>query len=292
MRREDKEAKATKPMNKKDELALLKAERNLITQKLADLMEEDRTEYAQGIIDRVFSEFKAGGRWTNKMKELAEKSFYVFSPIGRKRNLFAGLAGDKRITAKQVRRGTNAPIQGFASEIGVKAGRIIMEHYYTQLPKLCEILDIEYDEWELRVPYNRMVHDASYYSVPYCMVIPFIHILQYCATYGVTDAYKEEFGVTFTVEPEIEIEFGARDDVCHKWDWSLPAIVQNIIKTVDDLESFGLLEGSKDTVIKTIFKPWANKKCRALLQKHYPLLNVKDLDVQIVDAIKPIYKKS
>lgn len=288
-----KEAPAKK-LTLKEKEALLKAlkiELKATTTKLTDLMAEDRTPYAQNIIDRMFTEFKKGGRWTNKMKEMSELVYYVFSPIGRKRRLFAALTGDRKIVAKQVRRGSNAPIQGFASEIGVKAGRLVMELYYDELPNICEIMGIEYDPWELRVPYNRMVHDASYYSVVYAMIIPFVHILQWGSTYGITKAYKDEFNIDFTIEPEIEIEFGARDDMTYKWDWSLPNIVSSIEKSVKDLHELGLLEGEPQAVIKTIFRPWANKKMRTLLQAKYPLLNVSDLDTQIVSAIKHIYKK-
>lgn len=259
--------------------------------KLNALLEENRTDYAQGLIDKIFQEFKRGGQWTNKMKKLAEECYYVFSPIGRKRNLFAAMTGDRKIVGQQVRRGSNAPIQGFASEIGVKAGRIIMERYHEELPKICELLDIEYNAWNLRVPYNRMVHDANYYSVQYAMVIPFIHILQYSATYGVTKAYKDEFNFEFTVEPEVELETGIRDDKQYKWDWSIPNLVENITKSLNDAEEFGMLDRPKDEIIKEIFRPWANKKVRNLLQDNYPLLNVKDLDKQIVDAIRPIYRK-
>jgi hypothetical protein len=277
-------------ISKKEELAQLRKQLAVYQADLEKLMSEDRTEYAQNIIDKMFAEFRAGGRWTNKMKDMAENVYHVFSPIGRKRNLFAAMTGDRSIIAQQVRRGANAPIQGFASEIGVKAGRLLMECYYKALPELCEMLDIEYDPWALRVPYNRMVHDASYYSVPYCMIIPFVHMLQYSATYGITELYKEQFGIEFTVEPEIEIEFGARDDKTMKWDWSLPSIVTCITSSVNDLETFGILEGKKEDVIKTIFRPWANKKTRALLQSRYPLLGVENLDKQIIAAIRPIYK--
>lgn len=257
--------------------------------KLTALIAEDRTEFAQGLIDKIFSEFKASGKWTNNTKKMAEDEAQVFSPIGRIRHLFAALTGDKKIVAQQVRRGSNAPIQGFASEIGVKAGRLIMETYYKSLPKICELLDIEYDPWELRVPYNRMVHDASYYSVPYCMVIPYIHILQYCATYGVTQAYEDQFNFKFTIEPEIEIETGVRDDQSLKWDWALPSIVANLQANVAQAEEMGVLEGTQDDVLRQIFKPWANKASRHWLQENFPLLNVQDLDKQIVEAIRPIY---
>lgn len=269
-----------------------KAELRVIENKLIALLKEDRTAFAQGLIDKIFKEFKRAGAWTNRMKSLAETQYIVYSPIGRVRHLFAAMTGDPKIVAQQVRRGSNAPIQGFASEIGVKAGRVIMEIYFRELPKLCEMLDIEYDEWALRIPCNRMVHDASYYSVPYALIVPFTHILQYGATYGVTKAYKEEFDFDFTVEPEIEIEIGARDDKCAKWDWSLPSFVSAVVESVNDANDFGLLEGEVDDVLRTIFKAWRNKECRDYLQRKFPLLDVPDLTTQIKDAISPIYKKS
>ncbi len=269
-----------------------KSELYAIENKLIALLKEDRTSFAQGLIDKIFKEFKRAGQWTNRMKSLAETQYIVYSPIGRIRHLFAAMTGDPKIVAQQVRRGSNAPIQGFASEIGVKAGRVIMEIYFRELPKLCELLDVEYDPWELRVPCNRMVHDASYYSVPYAMIVPFMHILQYGATYGVTKAYKDEFDFEFTVEPEIEIEIGARDDKCEKWDWSLPSFVHTIVESVNDAHDFGLLEGEVDDVLHTIFYAWRNKESRDYLQRKFPLLNVTDLDKQIKDAIRPIFKNS
>lgn len=259
--------------------------------KLRELMEEDRTEYAQGLIDKVFAEFKGGAKWTKKMGKLVAEVYYVYSPIGRKRRLYAAMTGDRSIVNQQIRRGSNAPIQGFASEIGIKAGRLIMELYYKELPRFCEMLDIEYDPWELRVPYNRVVHDANYFSVMYKMVIPFTHIVQYAATYGVTECYQKEFGVEFPVEPEIEVEFGARDDATEKWDWSLPNIVQCIIKSVDHAAEIGVLEGKRDEVLREIFEPWRNKKMRNYLQAKYPLLGVAELNKQIKDAIAPIYEE-
>jgi DNA polymerase I-like protein with 3'-5' exonuclease and polymerase domains len=267
-------------------------ELRIAEKKLRDLMAEDRTGYAQGLIEKIFKEFSKGGAWTNRMKKMAEEEYYVYSPIGRKRNLFAAMIGDRKIVGQQARRGSNAPIQGMASEIGVKAGRLVMEAYYKELPTFCKMLGIEYDPWELRIPYNRMVHDASYYSVEYAMVIPFIHILQYVATYGVTKAYKDEFNFEFTIEPEIELEVGVRDDSTNKWDWSLPNIVECVNKSVDNAVEFGMLDAArKQSVMEEIFRPWAKKEMRAYLQSKFPLLNVPDLDKQIVAAIKPIYRK-
>jgi hypothetical protein len=254
--------------------------------KLTALVAEDRTEYAQGIIDKMFGEFKKGAAWTNKMQELAEKEYYVYSPIGRRRFLPAAITGARQIVAQQVRRGSNAPIQGFASEIGVKAGRLILEKYYDHLGSFLDFWQLDKNDWEMRVKFARTVHDANYMEVPYEMMLPMFHIAQYMATYGVTKAYKDQFNVEFTVEPEVEFELGAHDANSYKIDWSLDGLVNSIKETLRESEELDLLDGTKEDILDVVMYPWKNKKFRSYLQEHFPLLGVSDLDEQIRDAIK------
>ncbi|QDH83419.1 exonuclease [Achromobacter phage Motura] len=245
---------------------------------------------AQAIIDKMFSEFKMGAQWTKKMKSLAENKYYVYSIIGRRRNLYAGLTGEKGIISQQIRRGSNAPIQGFASEIGMKAGRIITEYYYDDVQALMQKFDpdLEYEDMVLQA--NRTVHDANYYSVPYSMVIPFIHMLQHGATYGVARRMEKEFDFKFTVEPEIEIEIGGRDDKTYKWDWSLPNLIECIEKAVHDTHDLGQLDGTPAEVMAKIMAPYQDSKTRKYLQEKYPLLGITKLEPQIKSAV-PDYLK-
>jgi hypothetical protein len=280
------------PEQRKKRIKEVKAEIQQVEEELLAVIEEDRSAYAQDIIDKLFDEFRKGHAWIKKMGALAEKEFYVYSPSGRRRFMPAALTGVKGIIAKQVRRGTNAPIQGFASEVGTKASRLIMVSYYKEVKKLSKALDFSFSR-KLALPFqlyfNRIVHDASYFSVPFDTLLILVHVLQWEATYGITKAYKEEFNVDFTIEPEIEMEFGAQDDKTYKWDWSLPDLVGAITKTIDDMDKFDLLVEDRDTTLKIIFEPWRNKKVRRYLQDKYPLLNVRDLDNEIEAAIRPIY---
>lgn len=254
--------------------------------KLTELVAEDRTEYAQGIIDKMFKEFERGAAWTNKMQELAEKEYYVYSPIGRRRFLPAAITGMRQIVAQQVRRGSNAPIQGFASEIGIKASRLIMESYYEHLDTFLDFWQSDQSDWDMRIKYNRVVHDANYFAVPYEMMIPLFHIAQYMATYGVTKAYKDQFNVEFTVEPEVEFELGAQDANSHKVDWSLDGFIHALKETLKESEELGLLDGKKEDILQVVTYPWKNKKFRAFLQENFPLLGVSDLDEQISSALE------
>ncbi|WP_391857445.1 hypothetical protein, partial [Vibrio cidicii] len=80
--------------------------------KLTALIEEDRTAYAQDIIDKMFKAFPQGAEWTEAMQRMAEEEYYVYSPSARRRFLPAAMTQDQQIVAQQVRRGSNAPIQG------------------------------------------------------------------------------------------------------------------------------------------------------------------------------------
>jgi hypothetical protein len=121
-------------------------------------------------------------------------------------------------------------------------------------------------------------------------VIPFIHILQYQATYGVAEAYHKAFGFQFLIEPEIEIGIGASADNEMDWDWSIPDLVKILVKTVADIDKLGQLQGTQEEVLNKIFAPWRNKKVRDYLQLKYPLLNVQDLDDQFEIGLKLLDK--
>jgi hypothetical protein len=260
-------AKISEAYRAKDTKALAKLERQYLA-----LIEEDRDEYAQGIVDKMFNEFAQGHKWVLKMQKMATEKFYVYSPIGRIRHLYAAMTEDKQIVSRQVRRGMNAPIQGFASEIAVKASRVTALSYYRNSPKIANMLGLEKTRFPFK--FNRIVHDASYYTVPFEMVIPFIHILQYDTTYGVTQAYEKEFGLKFTVEPEIEIEVGVRDTASRKWGWSLPELVSHLNTAVDDGIQQGLYAGSKEEILGKIYAPWRNADVLDFLDTTYPLLGV------------------
>jgi len=255
-----------------------KAELRKLEKTFAALLAEDRSERAQEIIDAVFSGFKRGHQWILRMQRMATEKFYVYSPIGRIRHLYAAMTGDKQIVSRQVRRGMNAPIQGFASEVAVKASRRVHTSYYRNLKQILGLLGLK---GKFPIWFNRIVHDALYLTVPFEMVIPLIHILQYEATYGITKAYEDEFGLKFTVEPEIELEIGYKDTESLKWSWALPDLVDIIFASVEGGLKEGFITGERDAILKTIFAPWLNAELRNLLNTQFPLLGV-DLDAELV----------
>ncbi len=236
-------------------------------------------EYAQGLIDKLFDTFKVGGRWVKKIIEMARTKGYTYSALGRRRFLPAVMTGDRGVVNRQIRRGSNAPGQGAASEIGTKASRRIMETYYKQAVPLAQKY-LGVSDKDTIIQFNRIVHDASYFAVPYAMVVPFLHVLQWEATYGITKAIEKEIGLKFTIEPEIEMEFGTRDDRSRKWSWQLPELVELLCRSLMDGQELGSVEDAQDAWSK-IIAPYYDKKTRKLLQKKWPLLDVSDLDENI-----------
>lgn len=271
-----------------DHVAGLKTERKALDRTLGSIEDDEKsdTEYAQALIDKTFESFPKGASWTRKMKEMAEKECYVFSPIGRRRHLYASLTADKSIVGRQIRRGSNAPIQGFSSELGSKAGYMIIDAYYEELGKMIKRFAPDRTVWNSKIQFSRQVHDASYFAVPYFMVLPLIHICQWQATYGLARASEKELGLKFTVEPEIEIEIGSSDDACHKIDWSLPNLMQILEQSVDDGIKLGCITEDKTWIMGQILAPYRSPKTVTYLQRKYPLLGVVDLDSQIQGAIK------
>jgi hypothetical protein len=177
----------------------------------------------------------------------------------------------------------NAPIQGFASEIAVKASRLVMQSYYRNQKRLKSMLGLDLKA-KFPIRFNRIVHDASYFTVPYEMVLPFLHMLQYDMTYGITKAYKNEFGFDFTVEPEIEMEIGVKDTESHKWGWALPELLGILEKSVDKGIADKLLSEDKDTIMGKILAPWKDPETLKFLNEKWPLLNV-DLESEIAEAV-------
>ena len=237
---------------------------------------------AQEILDKMYTEFKKGGEFLERVSEQVQNHGFVMSPIGRRRSLYRVFAGKRSLIAAAGRRAKNSPIQGISSEIGGLAAYLILRE--------CAIY---IDEHDLPVEYMpklaRIVHDAVYVECRYEFALPFIHIMQYMATYGVAKYLKEELNFEMLVEPEIEMEFSASEDKGYKWGWELPGLVKAITSSLEDQEKLGNLPKGKMAEARSlVFAPWKSKSQRKELQSKYPILGVADLHAEIREAVKEI----
>jgi hypothetical protein len=86
--------------------------------------------------------------------------------------------------------------------------------------------------------------------------------------------YEEEFGLKFTVEPEIEVEVGCKDTKSYKWNWELTDIKKHLEQAVHDGIDAGFYSESKEAILAKIFEPWRNKESLRFLDDNFPLLGV------------------
>jgi DNA polymerase I-like protein with 3'-5' exonuclease and polymerase domains len=229
-------------------------------------------EFAADIIGKLFGDFKKGGQWLDWTKKHARENCYTYSPIGMRRNLFSMLTGINSIMAAMERRAANSPIQGFASQIGITSARLVVLELYKVLKHFGYI-----DKTTREMPADilKAVHDALYSEVPYEIVLIFIHVLQWTATYGVTAYYKDEFGIEFPIEPEIELEFGADESKAYKWNWTDAHLKECLQNTLKDQVVLGTLKEEPAEVLKKIYAVYDDKEKREYLETNYPILGVR-----------------
>jgi DNA polymerase I-like protein with 3'-5' exonuclease and polymerase domains len=246
---------------------------------------KNTVEFAKDLMARLYKAFPKASKWLEWSVNHAREHCYTYSPIGMRRNLFAMLTGIGSIISSMDRKAKNSPIQGLASQIGVTAARLVELALYDVLT---EWHYIDNKTKELPTAIMKMVHDALYAEVPYDIVLIYVHVLQWIATYGVTDHYKKVYGFEFTIEPEIEMEFGATEADALKWDFSHPQLEQIITKVVDKQKEIGQLKNDKEVkrALDKIWAPYRNKKLKKYLDTKYPILGVKPGDKVTLDGLQ------
>lgn len=241
-------------------------------------MDEDE---AQGLIDKFFSKAAKAKKWLDFTAEHAQKHYYAFSPLGRRRNLYANMTEIRRIVSGCNRRAQNAPIQGMASDFGFNAARLMEMCIYETFRKIGRS---HKDCMMLSAGVMQMVHDSIKLEMEYKDFYVVLWIVEYCAVYGLRKLVEETFGFKLNVDFAIEVEVGTIGDQFEKWDWQrgyetttnpndakdVRYGIKQLIKLA--LESQNKELGTKNNVKKTIkMMVKEGKKHRAYLRKHFPL---------------------
>ena len=230
-------------------------------------------DFAKDLIQKLFSRFAKAGNWLEWSKGHAVTHYYTYSPFGFRRNLFGIMTGIRGAVASLQRKAANSPVQGLASQAGITVARLIaLEVLDTAIA--FDLMDEETDA-DLIAQVLKAVHDANYTETPYRFIVPMIHIMQYVATYGVTDYYKDELNVVFDVEPEIEIEVGVTEDKHYKWNWRNDNLRDIIDKSLADQVKLGdITEKDLKRIRDEIEAPLLNRKFKRHLDKTYPILGL------------------
>lgn len=229
--------------------------------------DEEWKSESQEVVDKVFARFSAGAEHLERVSRDVSRLGWVSAPTGRRRNMYRVFTGNKSAVSAAQRSAKNAPIQGISAEIGMRAADLTLRE--------CDLFFERIGIDEHFPLFTRTVHDENSFEVAYEIVIPFLWIYQHCAMFKVKDAFEEDYGFKFVVEPEIEVKLSAKEDSTHVWDWTLDNLRACIEKSLDDQITTGQLDKKdRDDALDKILAFARNKKQMRLLQKQYPLLNV------------------
>lgn len=200
----------SKPLTAKAKAARLRE----IDDKLAELQviidrsDEEWLAIAQDTMQRVFSGWPVAASWLKEVPAAARKHFIARSPIGRRRHLDAYLHPDEAVRAGMDRRGPNAIIQGFASEIGCVAAHTVGEYVWTTFVRHGLPLDLRL---------VNLVHDSQASVVDDHLLPIALYAIEHGMTTMTQDFYRKHFKLEFDSPLAFDIEFGQREDEMIKW---------------------------------------------------------------------------
>lgn len=198
----------------------LKIKVKKLKQEWDELVEKPRDEWiaeTQIVFDELLAKFPRMKKWLDWAVDIGRKHLYVYSPFGRRRNLYAHLTGIDALCAGMDRRAMNSPIQGLSADMGHTANYLFHKNIYETLLKFGYI---DEDCRELPVGIETMVHDSLRLECPIELLVIVVHIMQWVTTLGICEYYTDVFDVNMIVPPEIDLEVGSSDATIRKWDWS------------------------------------------------------------------------
>ena len=227
---------------------------------------DDYLKQAKDIMAKMADEWHDLYVWMDKMHEDCIEKGYVEAPHGRRRHLLASFLSDRSLKAALMRRAVNAPVQGFGSDVGYMSARLIEIHMVKFLR--------EFDLFNPNDPVipcgvECAVHDALYQTVPYHLLLPALHIMQWCMTTGVTNLYAEKFNNKWLVPPEIETGISWSGDKEESWDYTHDSLYNAVKSAIEHQYECGY--GHPDYTVEQAIKACFNipKEQRAYLKKHY-----------------------
>jgi DNA polymerase I-like protein with 3'-5' exonuclease and polymerase domains len=190
-------------------------------------------EETEKISRKFFSKFKKAKAWLDWAVEHTRKKLYVFSPLGRRRNLAGYVVPVPALQGAFERRGRNSPIQGMGSDMGYIAGEIFAEAMYQYCKDFNVVPNDVYVESLGGEPtafdrnpafspsgIDSMVHDSLKTQPRYDLTLVSMHIQEWAMTGGVRDYVKQWYNFDLNVDLAIEFEIGASADSMETWQWS------------------------------------------------------------------------
>lgn len=157
------------------------------------------TKDAQHIMDIMFEKFKDGGDWIHNCHELGRKTCEVHSPIGRIRHLWAYKHPGFSIHSSMDRKGPNSCVQGFSSDIGFDAGKIMQDLCWNWFWK--RGINFEFT-------YMNVVHDSTETQVRIKHIPIAAYMMEHAYSTLVHRKLRDLFGFELTCGYETEMDVG------------------------------------------------------------------------------------
>lgn len=217
---------------------------------------------------KFLDRFPVGLKWFDKIKKFARRNFYVESPLGRRRNLFAFMLDDTMMGARGTvnrseRQSVNSPVQGFGSDLMMSAIRLMERRCFEHWKKT--------GNWP-GVRFSVSVHDSVSVEVAYEWFWFAIKIIEESMTCDVAREMERRHNMKFTSVPEIDFEIGAAESVVKGWDFDYRSVHDLIYNALvfkrDELKDTALaVEGEIERIVDMVMQDqydlmpeWAQKQ--------------------------------
>ena len=154
---------------------------------------------AEGIVNKMFEKFPLGGKWINHCKENGKLTCQVRSPLGRIRHLDGFRHPSYSVVSAMERKGPNSCIQGFASDIGFMAGKILYDlcwHWFWK-----HGVNFEFS-------YNNVVHDSTECECRIKHIPIAAYMIEHAYTTLVHLRCRDLYGLELVCGYEIEMDIG------------------------------------------------------------------------------------
>lgn len=195
-------------------------------------------EEIEKIYNAFFKKFKKGKLWLVDQVNTANTYMYGVGLMGRRRNLYGVMSGNRAMAAACKRQAQNSPIQGCASDIGFIAADL----YSRTMHELFEKLGVKHKSHKIgkstsKVSYlptapNAMVHDSIKAELPFEYFFMGMHILEWAMTNGVTKYLRDVHGVITGVPFDIEFDIGSSWKDKETWDFSEANLVERTLNAI------------------------------------------------------------
>lgn len=182
-------------------------------------------DYANKVMGGFFKKFSVAGKWLDRLVDKAKEYLYVYSPIGRRRNLFGNLSSHQAVRAAMDRRAKNSVIQGFASDICMIAADLFARNMHELLNELGieHKVGAPYSDKYTSLPTgaNATVHDSIKFEGHIWLYFLHMHVLEWSMITGARQHLKNFYDLDMEIDFDIEFDLGASWALKSKWDWSL-----------------------------------------------------------------------